>query len=333
LGAPAHPLLELTHLKVVIPQARGDIHAVRDVSLKLAEGERVVILGESGCGKTMTAMSLLGLQPPEAQVSGAVTFRGTTATLGGHGKGADLVLRDAGVVFQDSLSSLNPTLRIGEQLIERLTLRAWKKADAFAEAVRVLGRVGVPDPKARMQAFPHELSGGMRQRVIITMALLAKPALLVADEPTTALDTTVQAQVIDLIRTVQSETRMGLLLITHDLAMAAEVCDRAIVMYAGYVVEDGPIAELLRAPRHPYTRALLKAMPRLDTPRESLLEAIDGEPPSAREIFGTCPFIPRCPEANGACAEKLPVLETIGAGRTVRCVHHLRLAAGSEAGA
>ena len=323
--ATAQPLLELAHLKVVIPQTNGAIHAVRDVSLRLAEGERVAILGESGCGKTMTAMALLGLQPPEAQVSGRVTFRAVSAELDGGAGGADLVLRESGVVFQDSLSSLNPTLRIGEQLVERLTLRGWKKADAFRESVRVLGRVGVPDPQARMRAFPHELSGGMRQRVMISMALLAKPALLVADEPTTALDATVQAQVIDLISAVQAETKMGLLLITHDLAMAVEVCDRAIVMYAGYVVEDGPMAELLRAPRHPYTRALLKAMPRLDTPRDSLLEAIEGEPPSARDVFEKCPFIPRCGHADGACAERLPPLESIGAARTVRCIHHNRL--------
>lgn len=317
-------LLRIDHLRVIFPQASGDIHAVRDVSMTIADGERVVILGESGCGKTMTAMSLLGLQPAGTQVSGTIAFRGRLVNLVEDKEASEIVLGEAGVIFQDSLSSLNPTIKIGDQLVERLTLRGWKRSDAFAEAVRVLAYVGVPDPKLRMRSFPHELSGGMRQRVMITMALLAKPALLVADEPTTALDTTVQAQVIDLIRSIQAETRMGLLLITHDLAMAAEVCDRGVVMYAGYVVEDASISDLLNTPRHPYTRALLKAMPRLDTPRGDPLEVIEGEPPSAREVFTCCPFVTRCPYADEACSEGLPALEVISDEHAVRCFHHER---------
>jgi oligopeptide/dipeptide ABC transporter ATP-binding protein len=173
-----------------------------------------------------------------------------------------------------------------------------------------------------MRAYPHELSGGLRQRVMICMALLTKPSLLVADEPTTALDTTVQAQVIDLIRTIQDETGMALLLITHDIALAADVCDRAIVMYAGYIVETGPMNDIIERPRHPYTRALLQAMPRLDSPRDEPLEAIRGEPPSAQQVFTHCPFKARCPEAIDACDDGVPDLVELGNARAVRCIRH-----------
>jgi oligopeptide transport system ATP-binding protein len=320
-------LLQLRDLNVRIPSGRGDIHAVRNVSFQIARGERVAILGESGSGKTVTALTLLGLKPPNAIARGSLYFDGRLTRF--EDDRASTVRPAAGIVFQDSLSSLNPIARIGTQLVEMLTLKGWAKKAAFVEATRMLGRVGVPDAQARMQAYPHELSGGMRQRVMITMALLSRPKLLVADEPTTALDTTVQAQVIDLIRSLQQETQMGLLLITHDLAMAAEVCDRAIVMYGGYVVEDLPMAQLLRAARHPYTRALLKAMPRLDSPRHLHLDAIDGEPPSPRTVFTACPFMPRCDYAGDDCARGVPELETPSADHKVRCVRHRVVAASS----
>ena len=319
------PLLRVEHLCVTIPSAAGPIHAVRDVSFSIHPGERVAILGESGSGKTMTALSLLGLQPPQARVSGALTFKGRSRKLGPHTDAAAPVLADAGVIFQDSLSSLNPISRIGTQLIERLTLRGWKAGAARSEAARVLRHVGVADADARMDAYPHELSGGMRQRVMITMALLAKPSLLVADEPTTALDTTVQAQVIDLVRMLQAENGMSLLLITHDLAMAAEVCDRAVVMYAGYVVEDVPMAELLRRPRHPYAAALLGSLPRLDAPAGEPLEAIEGEPASALGHFACCPFMQRCRHADPRCDGAVPALQAVTALHSSRCVHHARM--------
>ena len=270
----------------------------------------------------MTALSLLGLQTPLARVSGALTFKGRRRELNNHADATAPVLADAGVIFQDSLSSLNPISRIGTQLIERLTLRGWKTGAARDEAIRVLRHVGVADADARMDAYPHELSGGMRQRVMITMALLAKPSLLVADEPTTALDTTVQAQVIDLIRVLQAENGMSLLLITHDLAMAAEVCDRAVVMYAGYVVEDAPMAELLRRPRHPYAAALLGSLPRLDAPASEPLDAIEGEPASALGDFSCCPFMQRCCHADAHCDGMVPALQTIAPAHLSRCVHH-----------
>jgi oligopeptide/dipeptide ABC transporter ATP-binding protein len=242
-----------------------------------------------------------------------------------------MVLRESGVVFQDSLSSLNPIATIGAQLVERLTLRGWRKAAAWEAAATTLRHVGVADSEARMRAYPHELSGGMRQRVMITMALLAKPSLLVADEPTTALDATVQAQVIDLIRDVQAETGMSLMLITHDLAMAAEVCDRAVVMYAGYVVEDAPMAEILRRPRHPYAEALLGAMPRLDMRGDTPLDTIEGEPASPLGRFDGCPFMPRCRYATDACAAGVPALADIAADRRARCVHHESVGRGRAA--
>ena len=329
-AAFAGPLLQVNNLSVTIPSARGDVHAVRDVSFAIQPGERVAVLGESGSGKTMTALTLLGLQTPLARATGQLTFKGQTYDLARQRDAAAAVLADSGVIFQDSLSSLNPIARIGTQLIERLTLRGWKSGPAHAEAVKVLRHVGVADAEARMSAYPHELSGGMRQRVMITMALLAKPTLLVADEPTTALDTTVQAQVIDLIGAVQAETGMSLLLITHDLAMAAEVCDRALIMYAGYVVEDVSMAELLHRPRHPYAEALLGAMPRLDTPGNQKLETIDGEPASALGQFAACPFMPRCRHADTACEAGVPVPHSIAAGHAARCVHHERVGLGQQ---
>jgi oligopeptide/dipeptide ABC transporter ATP-binding protein len=322
----SRPLLELRNLRVRIPQRPGDIFAVRDVSFAIKAGERVVILGESGSGKTMTAMTMLGLQPDYADVSGSMLFQDVIVDLSSNDQVARVVRPGSGVVFQDSLSSLNPIARIGTQLVEALTLRKWPKRRAFAEAVRLLRHLGVPDSEARMQSYPHELSGGMRQRVMIAMALLAKPVLLVADEPTTALDTTVQAQVIDLIRSVQAETNMSLLLITHDLAMAAEVCDRAIIMYGGYVVENTTVADLLVAPKHPYSRALLDAMPRLDSPRDQRLDTIEGEPPSARETFTGCPFLPRCAFRDEPCHAGVPALESTGSGSLVRCVRHREIA-------
>ena len=316
-------LLDVKDLGVSIPHPDGDIHAVRNVSLKIRPSERVAILGESGCGKTMTALSLVGLQPEHAILRGSIRFDRASITLPDLRNIERIVRRKAGIVFQDSLSSLNPVVRIGKQLSEALELRGWKRRDAFAEATRMLARVGMPDPEARMRSYPHELSGGMRQRVLIAMSLLASPILLIADEPTTALDTTVQAQVTDLIRSIQAETRMGLLLITHDLAMAAELCDRAVIMYAGYVVEDIQMAQLLRGPRHPYARALLEAMPRLDTPADQTLATIPGELPSPRETFDRCPFSARCQFVDEVCLAGVPELRDLGDGTDARCVRPL----------
>jgi len=319
-GADPGRLLELRGLRVAIPSVLGDVHAVRNVSLGIARGERVAILGESGCGKTMTALSLLGLQPSHACVAGSMSFDGQAVDPADPDDIERTVRGRTGVVFQDSLSSLNPVTRIGTQLTETLLLRGVSHAEAREEAVRMLAHVGMPDPAARMRNFPHELSGGMRQRVMISMALLTRPALLVADEPTTALDATVQAQVVDLIRKVQAETGMALLLITHDLAMAAELCDRAVVMYAGYVVEDLPMQDLLRGPTHPYARALLGAMPSLDTPRSARLQAIEGELPSPRQTFVDCPFRPRCAFAAPECERGVPPVDHLSDGHMIRCV-------------
>ena len=314
-------LLDVCNLSVVMPHRLGDIHAVRNFSLRMRPGERVAILGESGCGKTMTALALLGLLPASARIAGTMRFEGTEVDLGRPEHIDALVRRRSGIVFQDSLSSLNPIARIGTQLEETLLLRGHTRHEAYEASVRVLARVGMPDPAARMRSYPHELSGGMRQRVMISMALLAKPSLLIADEPTTALDSTVQAQVIDLIRSVQAENEMGLLLITHDLAMAAELCERAIVMYAGYVVEDVPMSVLLRGSAHPYAQALLAAMPRLGTPRNVPLNTIDGELPSTRETFDACPFSSSCAFRDEQCMVGLPPIRALGLHRMVRCVH------------
>ena len=230
---PAHvPLIELRDLRVVFPQKGGDIKAVRRVSISIAEQERVAILGESGCGKTMTAMSMLGLQPAEAKVTGRLSFRGRTVDMAASDDAAALVRNNAGAVFQDSLSSLNPTMRIGAQLVERLTLRRWDHKAAFAEAVRILQRVGVPDPQARMAAFPHELSGGMRQRVSLARTLSFEPRLLLMDEPFGALDSQTRELMQEEVQTIWLRTRQTVLLVTHDIDEAIYMADRVLVFSA-----------------------------------------------------------------------------------------------------
>jgi peptide/nickel transport system ATP-binding protein len=327
------PLLEVEHLAVVIPTSRGDVHAVRDISFTLRRGEHVALLGESGSGKTMLAMTLLGLQPGHAKITGTVKMNGQVVPLGDEAGTDAVVRRLSNVVFQDSLSALNPTRRIGRQLTEVLRLRGVGRAKAVAEAQDMLARVGLTDVKKRMKAYPHELSGGMRQRVMIAMALLARPALLFADEPTTALDVTVQAQVVELIKEIQAETGLALLLITHDIGLAAEVAERALVMYAGRLVEDGPMEDTVRNALHPYTSALIASTPRMDSDRELPLVTIDGEPPAPVADLPGCHFYDRCPIRMDACATGDLQMRSPSPNRVARCVRvqdNLPVAVGAE---
>lgn len=312
-------LLRIEDLRVTIPTRRGEVYAVRNASFQVGRGEKIAILGESGSGKSLTVTSIIGLQPPTAQVSGRAVLDGDEVDLSDRRAVHGTLLRDMSIVFQDSLSSLNPTQRIGTQLLEVLLVRGQRGKEAWTRCVDMLRYVGVSEQERRMRNYPHELSGGMRQRVMIAMALLAEPKLLIADEPTTALDTTIQAQVIDLIQRIQTETSMSLIMITHDVALAAEVCDRALVMYGGYVVEDVPMSELASDDRHPYTKALLSAMPTLDADRDHALTSIKGEPPSATTVFEGCPFAPRCAEVVDGCRTELPSLVEIRPGTLVRC--------------
>ena len=292
--------------------------AVRGVDLTASRGETVALVGESGCGKSLTALALLGLLPDGANATGSATLDGT-----------ELITRDeralrrirgarAGMVFQDPMSSLNPTTPVGAQIAEVLAIHTrTRRAERSRRAVELMESVGIPDAAARAGQMPHQLSGGMRQRVMISIALAGRPDLLIADEPTTALDVTVQAQVLALLREHARDT--VLLFITHDMGVVAEIADRVAVMYAGTVVETGPVAEVLGAPRHPYTAALLRSVPDPDRPVAGELPTIPGQVPAVGEHVEGCPFRPRCDRASGRC-ETMPGLTPAGGG-SVACWH------------
>ena len=317
-------LLELRNLSVGFDTPAGPVHAVECVELDVADGECVAIVGESGSGKSQTFLAVLGLLAANGRVGGNARFDGIEL-LGRTQRELDQVRGPGiGYVFQDTLGSLTPHLRIGEQLVE--CLRAHRAVDpgtARAEARRMLDRVRVPDPDARLRQYPHELSGGMRQRVAIAAALMARPRLLVADEPTTALDVTVQAQVVDLFRQLREELGMALVLVSHDLGLVAGLSDRLVVMYAGRVVEEGSTQGLFRTPAHPYTSALLRALPRLHDPPGTPMRTVAGAPPLPAERPAGCAFRPRCGRATDDCARTRPELGVQGEGR-VACHHPLR---------
>ncbi|GAB4166869.1 MAG: ABC transporter ATP-binding protein [Thalassobaculales bacterium] len=293
---------------------------VDGVSFRVAPGETLAIVGESGCGKTMTALAVMGLLPVAARrTAGRVALEGTELT----GLDAEALRRLRGdrlaMIFQEPVASLNPLLTVGEQLTE--TLKAHRDIDersARAEALRMLAAVGIPEPAMRLTQYPFELSGGMCQRVMIATALICGPRLLIADEPTTALDVTIQAQILALLKRLRDDTGAAVLLITHDMGVVAELADRLVVMYAGRVAEAGRTADVFAAPAHPYTRRLLSAIPRLDGPRKTRLATIDGVVPDSRDWPAGCRFRPRCPLAADACAEP-PPLADLGGGRSAAC--------------
>lgn len=302
-------LLEVTDLAVDFRTERGVAHAVRGVSFSLSAGETLGIVGESGCGKSVTAMALLRLlpEPPAILVAGSrIRFRGEDVL----GASLDRIraIRGAGIgmIFQEPMTSLNPVFTIGEQVAE--TIREHEggsKAAVRQRVIDLLGRVGIPEPARRYRAYPHQLSGGLRQRVMIAIALACGPDLLIADEPTTALDVTIQAQILALLAELRDELGMALLLISHDLAVVSQVADRVAVMYAGRIVERGTVPRLFRAPGHPYTRGLLGALPRVDAP-PGPLAAIPGRVPNPHEEPAGCPFAPRCPEVMDRCRSHDP---------------------------
>jgi oligopeptide/dipeptide ABC transporter ATP-binding protein len=316
----APPLLEVRDLRVAFAGEGGELPAVRGVSLRLEPGETLALVGESGCGKSVTALALMRLLDPGARVSGTIRFRGQDlAGLGEEGirriRGAEI-----GMIFQEPMTSLNPVFRIGDQIGEVLELhRGLSRQDARRGAVELLGRVRIADAARRAEQYPHELSGGMKQRVMIAMALACDPALLVADEPTTALDVTIQAQILELLRALQREIGMAILLITHDLGVVAQYAERVAVMYAGELVEEAPVRALFREPCHPYTRALLRALPRPG--QRGRLAAIEGSVPSPGELPPGCAFAGRCADVLPRCPDEPPPVVSV-AGRPVRCWLH-----------
>jgi len=296
------------------------VAALRGVDLDIAPGEAVGLVGESGCGKSVTWLAALGLLPDTARVTGSVRL-GATELLGAPATTLDAVRGGRiAMIFQDPASALNPVQRVGRQVSEALGLhRGITGAAARAEARRLFDLVGIPDPARRLDAYPHEMSGGQNQRVMIAMALAGEPELLVADEPTTALDATIQAQILDLLRRLQRETGMALVLISHDLGVVAELCARVGVMYTGRIIEAAPAASLFAAPAHPYTRGLLGALPEMIGPRRRLT-AIPGGVPEPWAMPPGCAFAPRCPEAGPDCAASHPALRAAGPDHAAACL-------------
>jgi peptide/nickel transport system ATP-binding protein len=302
----SEPLLQVEDLRVSFATEDGLVRAVDGVSFEIGRGEVVAIVGESGSGKSVTAMTLMGLtRGPNARIEGSARLDGTELLTASEAELQRIRGGEIAMVFQDPMSSLNPVYRIGNQIVEQIRAHQPEigKDAARARAVELLERVGIPRASERMRAYPHEFSGGMRQRVMIAMALSCSPKLLIADEPTTALDVTIQAQILDELRTLREESRAGIILVTHDLAVVADIADRVIVMYAGRVVEQGTLDELFYDPQHPYTWGLLGSITRVDRDRSQRLPAIPGLPPSLLNPPAGCHFRPRCPHAFDRCTE------------------------------
>ena len=306
-------LLSVRDLEVKFFTRRATVHAVRGISFDLEAGETLGIVGESGCGKSVSSLAMLGILPKTGRItSGAVMFEGKD--LVGLSDARLRVVRgkEIAMIFQDPMTSLNPVLTIGRQITEVLTKHLKMDDDvAEKEAAELLGRVGIPRAEERLRDYPHQFSGGMRQRVMIAMAIACRPKILIADEPTTALDVTIQAQILDLLKRLVREEGMGLILITHDLGVVAGVCDRTNVMYAGRFVETGPTPELFARPRHPYTLGLLRSVPRLDAVRKEKLDPIGGAPPELTKVMQGCSFAPRCQYATQESRENVPELRSI----------------------
>jgi peptide/nickel transport system ATP-binding protein len=313
------PLLEVDGLEVTFVNAQGRLEAIRGVDLSVRSGETLGLVGESGCGKSVTMLAVMGLLAPNVQVKGSIRFRGME--LAGRPQKELAKLRGAriGMIFQDPMTALNPVLTVGAQVAEAIRIHnaaiSAKKADE--RAVDMLKLVAIPFPERRALQYPHELSGGMRQRAMIAMAMANEPELLIADEPTTALDVTVQAQIIELLRRLQATHRMGLVLISHDLGIVAGTADKVAIMYAGRIVERGAVEDVFDRPLHPYTRGLLASLPKIDN-RAARLTAIDGAPPSLAARPSGCAFHPRCAHAIARCATQEPALRDL-AGSAVAC--------------
>lgn len=306
-------LLEVKDLKVQFKAKAGSIHAVDGVSFAVKPGEKVAIVGESGCGKSVTALSIMRLvaQPPGVYAGGSLIFEDKDLLELSEKEMQKIRGGQIGMIFQDPMACLNPTMTVGKQIAEGLRIHLKLSArEAHKRAISLLEQVGIPVPAERINAYPHQFSGGMRQRVMIAIALACNPKLLIADEPTTALDVTVQAQILELISAVCAEFGTSLIIITHDLGVVAGLADRVIVMYAGKVIEQATTDELFANPRHPYTLGLLESVPRLDEERYSELKTIDGAPPDLLNPPTGCPFMPRCFFARNAC-RTMPPLEAL----------------------
>ena len=314
-------LLEVRGLTTAFMTGRGEVNAIEDVSFSLGAGEILGIVGESGSGKSVTALSIMGLLPtPPARIAaGEVRFEGRRLTGLSERQMQPIRGPGIGMIFQEPMTSLNPVFSIGEQIME--TIRAHERlpqAQLRARAIAMLDKVGIPAAARRLDDYPHQMSGGQRQRVMIAMALACRPRLLIADEPTTALDVTIQAQILDLLMDLRDEFGMAIIIITHNMGVIAETADRVAVMYAGRVIEEAPVARIFDHPLHPYTRGLLECVPSLTEDRERLV-AIPGTLPEPSRRPRGCRFAPRCPMAEPACTQAVPMLETVEPAHTAAC--------------
>ena len=324
------PLLSVRDLQVGFESGGAIARAVDGVSFDVHRGKTLGIVGESGCGKSVTAFSIMRLLPqPHGKIlGGQILFEGQDLTRAPESALLEIRGDRIGMVFQEPLSALNPVQTIGRQISEVLLLhKKVTKAEALEQSVALLSKVGIPSPEIRVSEYPHQLSGGMRQRVVIAMALACNPALLIADEPTTALDVTIQAQILELMRSLQEESGMAIVLITHDLGVIAQVCDEVVVMYGGRIAEQGPVEVIFSQPSHPYTRGLLASIPRLSTPHKSRLPTIEGTVPSLDAMPSGCRFQNRCPFAEARCGAARPPLESVGTDHVVSCARWRELPA------
>ncbi len=342
-------LLELQYLTVEFPSARGPVAAVREISLTVAPGETLALVGESGSGKSVTALAIMGLLPPQARLSGGVLFEGRNLASARASELQSLRGRRMAMIFQEPMTALNPVMRIGDQIAEAAQAHAHApvtgsnaypdrapaagsnaspdavpasltRAQARERAIQALREVAIPSPERRWRDYPHQLSGGQRQRVMIAMAIVNRPALLIADEPTTALDVTVQAQILALLAELRQRLSLAMLFVSHDLAVVRRVSHRVAVMYAGRIVESGAVADIFARPSHPYTRGLLASIPTLKTNRQQPLSAIEGSVPSPAILPPGCSFAPRCPLCIPACQGAMPALIEIAPNHHARCI-------------
>jgi oligopeptide/dipeptide ABC transporter ATP-binding protein len=352
-------LLELRNLTVEFPSAQGPVAAVRDLSLSLDAGQTLGLVGESGSGKSVTALAIMGLLPPQARLSGSVLFDGRELTTARPAELQKLRGARMAMIFQEPMTALNPVMRVGDQIAEAVLahrssaagephirqLRAdvghpamtlnntarITREEARERAISALREVAIPSPERRWRDYPHQLSGGQRQRVMIAMAIVNRPALLIADEPTTALDVTVQAQILELLADLRRRLGLAMLFVSHDLAVVSRISDRIAVMYAGRVVETGGARQLFEGPAHPYTRGLLGSIPTLRTDRGKPLHAIEGSVPSPAALPRGCSFAPRCPLCIPACEAAMPELITVAPGHQARCIRANEIGANEKA--
>lgn len=321
------PLLAVDNLAIDFKTGRQSLHAVRGVTFQVKRGEIIAIVGESGCGKSVTAQSITGLLPPSSTkvVSGSIRLNGEELLNCTQKRYEKIRGQEIGMIFQNPMSSLNPTMKIGLQIAEGLvTHRNLSWGEAYNKAIELVALVGIPQPEIRVDQYPHEFSGGMRQRIVIAIALACRPKLLIADEPTTALDVTIQAQILELMGELHKKLEMSIILITHDLGVVAGICHRVLVMYSGQIIEEGSVDDIFYRPSHPYTQLLLKSLPKPGQTRGTPLYSIEGSPPLLTKQPTGCSFTPRCPYAMKGCPTHQPPFEPIHDGHRAACWLHER---------